>query len=197
MASFEEANQEGKIPEVLRVNLKEALAALHSTQSDFTKLASASSNPDTARVFFDDLSINYDEVLQKLAYLRKSPANTSVVVNASLSPQSSKKESYGILTMATLRPLEANVLAYNTAAESASLTFDLKVTSTPAGAHISYWRRGDPSHQNYSEPTTALISSLPLAKWFFRLEKPGYKPAEREYNPYQSSEHVLHVDLVQ
>jgi hypothetical protein len=64
----------------------------------------------------------------------------------------------------------------------------------PAGAEISYKRRGDAFQQNPS-PSNSVIKSLPLAIWTVRLQKPGYRDEEREHDPFREANHVINVEL--
>ena len=80
------------------------------------------------------------------------------------------------------------------AADSGSIAYNLKVTSSPTGALISYHRRGDPPH-TYAERTNATISSLPYAMLYVRIEKEGYRAEEREYDPYHDPTHEIDFQL--
>lgn len=194
VAGYQEANQQGRIPQVLRANVDDALKALQATEVDFKKLETVQSKADVAAVFFADLRLNYDDALQNLGPSSGRMLPPAGFMNAAFSGKTPQKSSYAILVQATLRPLEGNVLAYNIVADSGSLTFDLKVTSNPSGAVVSYYRRGDPPHP-YADPTTALIPSLVYAVWYVRIEKPGYKPQVREHDPFHSTDHVVNVEL--
>jgi hypothetical protein len=194
IASYQAANQQGKIPQVLRANVDDALKALQATEADFKKLETGQSQADVAGVFFADLRLNYDEALHNLGPSSGRVLPPAGLMNAAFSGKTQQNSSYAILVQATLRPLEGNVLAYNIVAESGSLTFDLKVTSNPSGAVVSYYRRGDSPHP-YADPTTVVIPSLPYAIWYVKIEKPGYKPLVREHDPFHSLDHVVNVEL--
>jgi len=194
IASYQEANQQGRIPQVLRTNVDDALKALQTTETEFKKLATAQSQSDVAQVFFGDLRLNYDEVLQNLEHSSADISRPARFVNAAFSGKTSPTTPYPVLAQAALRAFEANELAYNIAAENSSLTFNLKVTSDPAGAAVSYYRRGDSPH-SYDEPTNTTIPSLTYAIWYVKFEKQGYKPQVREHDPFHSTDHVLHVEL--
>jgi hypothetical protein len=194
IASYQAANQQGKIPQVLRANVDDALKALQATEADFKKLETGQSQADVAGVFFADLRLNYDEALHNLGPSSGRVLPPAGLMNAAFSGKTQQNSSYAILVQATLRPLEGNVLAYNIVAESGSLMFDLKVTSNPSGAVVSYYRRGDSPHP-YADPTTVVIPSLPYAIWYVKIEKPGYKPLVREHDPFHSLDHVVNVEL--
>ena len=196
IASYQEANQQGRIPQVLRTNVDDALKALQMTEMEFKKLATAQSQSDVAQVFFGDLRLNYDEVLQNLEHSSAGVSRPAGFVNAAFSGKAPAKTPYPLLAQAALRAFEANELAYNIAAESSSLTFDLRVTSNPAGAVVSYYRRGDTPH-SYADPTNMVIPSLTYAIWYVKIEKSGYKPQVREHDPFHSVDHVVNVELSQ
>jgi hypothetical protein len=101
---------------------------------------------------------------------------------------------YPLLAQPVLRAFEQNELAYTLVAETASLTFDLELRSVPAGAEISYKRRGDAYQQN-PNPTNSVLRSLPYAIWIVRLQKSGYQVEEREHDPFREPNHVVIVEL--
>ena len=194
IASYQEANEQGQIPKVLRSNVDSALKALQTTETDFKQLATAQGQAEIAQIFFGDLRLNYDEVLQNLEHSSADVSRSAGFVNAAFSGKTPSRTPYPVLAQAALRAFETNELAYNIAAENSSLTFSLKVTSDPAGAAVSYYRRGDPPHP-YDEPTNTTIPSLPYAIWYVKVERQGYKPQVREHDPFHSTDHVLHVEL--
>jgi len=98
------------------------------------------------------------------------------------------------LVALTLRPMEQNELAYKVVADEGSLVFDLEVDSTPEGAAVSYYRKGDPPHAN-PDPTRSTIHSLPYAIWIIHFEKTGYRSEDREHDPFREPNHLVHVDL--
>lgn len=191
IASYEQANQQGEIPEILRENVRESLTALQATEGDFTRLATAQGQADQARVFFGDLRLNYSEALGILEHAAAMRMPAQFLLAAYPPP---KHSSYTAVTQATLRAFDLNELAYNVVADGGSLTFSLKVTSTPSGAAVSYYRRGD-APQRFADPTTAIIPSLTFAIWYVKLEKDGYRSETVEYDPFHSSDHVVFVEL--
>jgi|SRR5271157_130373 len=190
IASYQEANQQGKIPQVLRTNVDAALKALQTTEVEFKSKATVQSQADIAGVFFGDLRLNYEDVLWNLEHSSTGLSRPAGFMNVAYRG----KTPYAVIVQASLRAFEGNELAYNIVAESGSLTFNLTVTSNPSGAVVSYYRRGDPPHP-YADPTTAVIPSLVYAVWYVRIEKPGYKPQVREHDPFHSSGHVVSVEL--
>jgi hypothetical protein len=191
IASYQQANQQGQIRQVLRENVRGSLRALELTEADFTKLATAQGQADQARVFFGDLRLNYGEVLKILDHSARATPPAEVVHAAYPAP---KDGSYPAVAQATLRAFDLNELAYNVVAEGGSLTFNLRVSSNPSGAAVSYYRRGDPP-QRFADPTTAIIPSLTFAIWYVKLEKDGYRTETLEYDPFHSSDHVVFVEL--
>jgi hypothetical protein len=192
VASYQEANQQGKIPQVLRTNVNDALKALRATETEFKSKATAQGQADIAGVFFGDLRLNYDDVLRNLEHPSGDLSRPAGFVNAAFSGKNTLP--FAVIVQASLRAFEGNELAYNIVAESGSLTFDLKVTSNPSGAAVSYYRRGDPPHL-YSDPTNTVVPSLPYAVWYVKVEKTGYKAQEREHDAIHSADHVVNVEL--
>ena len=194
IVAYQEANQRGRITGVLRSNVEEALRALDRTEAEFESRATSRNSSDTARTFFADLKLSYDAVALELDRNTARENEHGQLIGIGLSTEAHHDSSYPILAQATLRAFEGNELAYSIAADT-GLTFDLKVTSNPAGAVVSYHRRGDPPHM-CPEPTATVIPSLPLAVWYVKVEKPGYKSQEREHDAIRSTDHVLNVELV-
>ena len=192
VVAYEESKQHGQIPVVLRENVDVAINGLKKTESEFK---GKQTNPDQAAmadVFFADLRLNYARVLEELNLSQRGEVRSARVVDAQY-PEPSVGD-YSVLAQATLRAFDVNELAYNVVADSGSLVFDLKVISDPAGAVVSYYRRGD-LPKRCPDPTTATIPSLIYAIWYVLVEKAGYKSETREYDPYHSSDHVVEIRL--
>jgi len=79
-------------------------------------------------------------------------------------------------------------------ASQGALTFDLKVSSDPAGAVVTYRRAGDKDYQPHNRVTETTIENLDWAIWFIRLDAQGLS-AERAFNPYTERIPSLHVRL--
>jgi hypothetical protein len=195
IAAYPQANQGGRVTQVLRTNVEEAVKALDLTEAEFESRATAKDQSTTAKAFFGDLRLSYGTVVIDLDR-RSAGRNETEFLNAAYPAKAKSGNSYPILAQAALRAFEGNELAYNVVAETGYLTFDLKVTSNPSGAVVSYYRRGDTPHP-CPDPTTTVIPSLPLAIWYVRVEKPGYKAQEREHDAIRSTDHVVNVELSQ
>jgi hypothetical protein len=190
---YQQANQLGRITQVLRTNVEEAVKALDVTEAEFETRSTAKGQSELAKAFFSDLRLNYGTVEVDLDRHSASWDEQGQLLGVAFSEKAKSDSSYPILAQAALRVFEGNELAYDIVAET-GLTFNLTVTSNPSGAAVSYHRRGDPPHR-YPDPTTAVIPSLPLAIWYIGVEKPGYKPQEREHDAIRSTDHVVNVEL--
>ncbi len=135
VANYQEANEQGKIPQVLRTNVNDALKALQATEAEFKSKATAQNQADIAGVFFGDLRLNYDDVLRNLERSSGELSPPAGFMNAAFPGK--KTLAYSVVVQASLRAFEGNELAYNIVADSGSLTFNLKVTSNPPGAAVS------------------------------------------------------------
>jgi hypothetical protein len=191
MSKYESASQKGEVTPLLKQNLAEAMTALAATRVEFLELAPGSTQKEAAEIFFGDLRASYEEAIAALAKAARNPESShtfQLVANKAATPSANP------LFAAALRPLEQNELAYSVVTTTGSLTFDLEVDSNPAGASVSYHRRGD-SWQSNQNPTNSTIHSLPYAIWIVKFEKMGYKAEEREHDPFRESNHVLKVEL--
>lgn len=184
------ANRQHAVTPLLRQNLMDAGAALNSTQAEFSKLTTGQGQQANIEVFFNDLRRSYSDAISHLGGSKAVVTRRGELVRASQTENSNAD----FLLALTLRPMEQNELAYKVVADEGSLTFDLEVDSTPEGAMVSYFRKGDPPRPN-PDHTRATIPKLPYAFWTVRFEKPGYKTEEREHDPFREPNHVVHVDL--
>jgi hypothetical protein len=180
-----------------RQNIQEAIDSLGATQRSFQQLSVSPSQEAAEQVFFDDLRTGYKSVLSALdnGQLRSGLYHTSkAAALVTVAQNDSLDFRHTMVTHTALRPFEQNELAYTIAADTASLTFNLTVTSNPPEAAICYHRHGDPCHQN-PDPTNTVIESLPYAIWIIQFKKPGYHTEEREHDPFREPNHVVSVDL--
>jgi hypothetical protein len=184
----------------LRRSVQESVQSLDATASAFHQLATGKSQPPEAQVFFADLRVSYsdalDEVNRRAAYDGPEEPFPSLRLVSLVRAQSKRQRAstYPLLAQPVIRALEQNELAYSLVAETGSLTFDLEVNSVPAGAEISYKRRGD-DYQQHPSPTNSVVKSLPYAIWMVRLQKPGYQVQELEHDPFREPNHVINVEL--
>jgi hypothetical protein len=190
VSGLEVASHKGPVTPLLRQALTDSLSALQATQEEFLKLAT--NNEDqrpSAEVFFEDLRKSYKDAISSLTRSTTAMPRRERLVRVS----DRKRGAEPFLSLA-LRPMEQNELAFKVVADQGSLVFDLDVDSTPVGATVSYYRKGDSPRAN-PDPTRSTIRSLAYAIWIIRFEKAGYKTEEREHDPFREPNHVVHVDL--
>ncbi len=181
------------LAKLLRSNVRDAVVALQDTERDFEKLSTEKEIP-VSRVFFGDLRISYESVLVQISDSPHRAGFTVLPFRLVSQNDQDARPKYPLVAQATFRAFEQNQLAYKVVADSGSLTFDLDVRSTPRGATILYFRRGD-KPRKHQDPTNSIIPSLPLAIWMVRFEKEGYRAEEREHNPLTEPNHVVDVEL--
>jgi hypothetical protein len=68
------------------------------------------------------------------------------------------------------------------------------VKSTPEGANICYYRRGDSCRPD-PDLTNTTIKALPLAIWKVEFHNDGFNVETREHDPFRESNHVVEVTL--
>ena len=95
---------------------------------------------------------------------------------------------------ATIRLLSDNEKAYAMVAGARSLTFDLLVTSTPAGASVEFKREGDRDYERNPDLTNATLKNLVRAIWIVRATR-GAETQQKTYNPFRDPNNVLHFDF--
>jgi len=147
--------------------------AVSRVGSRFQQLAATPDQRSAGAVFFDDFVNRYARAASQVTDLQ--PAR------------------YAAGRDSTLRVLDDNYKAYTLVAASSTMTFDLDVGSTPAGAAVSFRRIGDP-YQNHPDQTQTTIKNLVYALWTIRAEKNG-KTQEKDHDPYRETNHVVHFDF--
>ncbi len=151
----------------------------------------------TAETFLANSSAYYQQfgsTFQKEGSHLEAPGSLSLVREAMSGNSFDKPTNHNASAEDVVFALQENTLAYETVADAESLTFDLDISSEPAGAEISYRRRGDSYKQNPDE-TNAVIRTLPYAIWQVRIRKGKYQSVETEHDPYRNKNHAIHVQL--
>jgi hypothetical protein len=184
------ANQE------LRSAVRREMDALKSTDEKFRSLGLSTDLSRIATVFFADLELSYSRTEAMLAGRASQARGGGAIELAFFRPGQGQQRIplSRYAREAVYRAAEDNELAYNQVAETGDMSFSLRVVSSPAGATISYARRGD-SLQDYQDPTSATIPSLPLAIWRIHFHKTAYQDQEREFNPFTEHERSVDVTL--
>jgi hypothetical protein len=181
----------GSIFGILSRTVQDALDALNSTEASFRKLATSSTSDDeTARVFFEDLRLSYQDAVSTVHQSASLPNGELLRV----SQKSVAQGNYPSAAYAVLRSFEQNELAYKLVADTQSLVFNLDVQSVPAGATVCYHRKNDPCHPHPNQ-TNSTIPSLPYAIWIVHFEKPSYNAEDREHDPFREPNHLVIVEL--
>jgi len=181
-----------KLTSVLRQNIDQAVQSLNETEQEFRKLDSSPKQEENSHVFFDDLRTSYREANHDLRAQELMRHSHELLVAA---PQRKTETAvYPLVAQPVLRAFEQNELAYNTVADAQKLTFDLSVSSAPAGAAVSYRRRGEEFKQA-DAPTNSTIKALTFAIWIVRFQKDGFRTIEREHDPFREPNHIIDVEL--
>jgi hypothetical protein len=186
---YEAGNHRGTLTPLLRTALIDSVSALRVTQDEFLKLGTTKEQRPNAEVFFSDLGQSYQAAISQMSHSASAATQQGRLIRVS----DDKKRAEPLVALA-LRPMEQNELAYKVVADEGSLVFDLEVDSTPEGAAVTYFRKGDQPRAN-PDPTRSTIHSLPYTIWIVHMEKPGYRPEDREHDPFREPNHVIHVDL--
>jgi len=189
VSEYEASNHRGTLTPLLRTALIDSVSALRVTQDEFLKLGTTKEQRPNAEVFFSDLGQTYQAAISQMSHSASAATQLGRLIRVS----DDKKSAEPLVALA-LRPMEQNELAYKVVADEGSLVFDLEVDSTPEGAVVTYFRKGDQPRAN-PDPTRSTIHSLPYAIWIVHLEKVGYRPEDREHDPFREPNHVIHVDL--
>ena len=89
-----------------------------------------------------------------------------------------------------------NKAAYRIVKETGRITFDARITSFPAGAHIFYKKLVDDNYSDYSKLTDIEKASFELATWNFKFRKEGCtgEPVW-QINPYEDPHPEINVEF--
>jgi len=183
------SNKTDSLADLLRNSLTQSRNSLDGTQTEFKRLGPDPKQLAHADILFDDLRRGYGDAISQLS--RSARGGAPQLWRVSNSPLAQEPP---LLALA-LHPLERNARAFSTVADSGALVFDLVVESSPPGARVTYFRKGDTTPNTSSDLTKAIIRGLPYAKWIVRLEFTGYKTEVREFDPFVEPNTVIHVDL--
>lgn len=187
-----EHKSDSKLTKLLRENIRSAIQALDDTEQQFRSLDSSSKQEGNSHVFFDDLRTSYRAADHLITAEEVKLHNSNFLRVAA--QQKAESGIYPLVAQPVLRAFEQNELAYNTVADAQSLTFDLEVSSYPAGATVSFKRRGD-EFKKSPNPTDSTIKALTFAIWIVRFEKEGFLAIDKEHNPFVESNHAITVQL--
>lgn len=195
-ATLVEKSSDHELISVLSRNIEESLAALQATATRFQNLSTDRQQSSASQVFFGDLRTSYKEAADKLHQLAEFRQDRGALrfVNFEQQTRVPGQGDYPLISQGVLRVLEQNEVAYTIVADAQSLMFDLALSSTPQGASTALRRRGD-SFENSGQLTDCTIKALPYAIWIVRFEKHGYRPEEREHDPFREPNHVVNIAL--
>jgi hypothetical protein len=171
LGTLETAGPFSEQKKTLIAGVESEVSAVRRTRERFTPSADQRAAADT---FFDDWARQYTTISNQLAGLE--PA------------------AYPPARDGTIRLLSDNEKAYATVAGTRSLTFDLLVTSTPAGASVEFKREGDRDYERNPDLTNATLKNLVRAIWIVRATR-GAEAQEKTYNPFRDPNNVLHFDF--
>jgi hypothetical protein len=183
----------------LRLRVQDEIKSVNDTESRFRNLSAQKAQTDVAQIFFDDLRTSYEQVLDALQHKNASgePRAAAITVawsSFSFANEKKNEPPYTLAAQTVFRVFEQNELAYKLVADTESLAFDLDVESSPAGAIVSYRRRGD-QYQENPAPTNSVIKALPYAIWIVRFQKPGFVDKAIEHDPFREPNHIVRVEL--
>lgn len=172
--------------ELLQRSLADGLRDLDMTEHDFRRLEGSPAKQDYAAGFFEDIRTTYREA--EAVINAELQSETRLVLVADKAPTGSSMVKVG------LNALHRNALGYTVVADAASMCFDLEVSSYPAGATVSYGKRGD-KLKKAPNVTNSTLKSLDFARTTVRFDKPGYEPVQIEHDPLIEKNHSIAAEL--
>jgi hypothetical protein len=179
---------------LIKGNLDTALAAIGKTKLAYEELEKDPSKKDQINIFFSDISTNYVEAKRSVTEIEKPRIKKAEFYRNSPADQNNN-DADPVISQGVFRALEYNQRAYETAASVESLVFDLKITSIPEGAKISYRRRGDVAPTEAPENTNTTLKALTYARWIVRATLPNGYCREKEHDAIDDAYHVIQFDL--
>jgi hypothetical protein len=180
---------------LLKMNLKEAVAELDSTESLFKQAISEPLYTRSINIFFDDIRSNY---LNALTVIDRATARSYL----SSSKPMALKVGLGDATQysspaskAVLKSILHNAKAYEVVARSRAITFNLDVFSNPKGAQISFHLNGDATETMVDHETDWRIENVTRGNIHVKLHKVGYEDREVNFDAIDSTSTSISVNL--
>ncbi len=187
--------------------VKQADSELEITESAYRKNVLKNQAPSPA--FFADFHKQYLALLTELgtpslasSQPRSNPGSRIVYVQAQLKPRTPTRlpnninGTYPADAASVREVILDNAAAYRYVKDVERTTFDLRIVSHPAGAHVCYKKLVDVEYGSYSALTNLSDVSLELATWDFRFQKEGCKnePVFR-LDPYRDNNRNVSVEF--
>jgi hypothetical protein len=150
--------------------LSEAIDDLDRTEKKYKEKETNPTSSSVVDAFFGDIRISYDEaraILDKKS-ARVPQSGWLVEVKADMDSPSQR-----VAVDAVVGSIKHNAAAYDLAALTLSLTFNLDVRSQPSDAIISYKHRGE-EFKTYFNKTNTTLERLDRGQYTIRLQKLGY-----------------------
>ena len=176
------------IQDLLRGSLLEANADLDKTEATFKQQGAEQPPVQEVDAFFDDIRFGYREAL---GILRGEVAREK---DGQLLRVSAGRARAPLSANLVLKSIRHNADAYDLVASAKALTFNLDVYSEPKGAAISYRRRGG-EYRSVDHETDWRIENLVRAVWLIKLQKPGYKDAEKTFDAVDNTRTSITISL--
>ena len=154
----------------LQTSLQEAMTELDATEKNYKEKGVDALSTPAINAFFDDIRFSDAEALKTLIEKFAQVPQTGprlVQVNGFVGGQPRRSIRASDLVLASI---QHNVDAYEIAASSKLLTFNLDVYSVPQGATISY-RLGGGEYHPVDHETDWQIPNLPRAVYFIKVSK--------------------------
>ena len=210
----------GALKKLLQLNVALSVNELLRTESRF-HAASGDQGLDQSSIPFSDLHVDYKSVERSLntkwidiivkgaAAAKSCPEqgpNRSDSVLISVSYRVSRmafKEPAGAkqalaqklikIAQDLLAVMQRHMEAYEVIADAERVTFDLRLSSVPKGAQVSYFRTDEPVDK--APCSTECGLTLPFALWTFDFNLEGYRKESRQLDPYSDRRREFEVDF--
>jgi hypothetical protein len=175
---------------LLRNSVQEAMSELGKTEDAYKGMGGEPSYAKAINAFFDDIRVNYGEAIKNLPNDSATARRTGPRLERVSAALGDPSIHLNPASEAVLGSILHNVKAYNVVASAGKLTFDLEVYSVPEGATISYRLLGD-AYETAPRVTDSKIENLPIAVWYIRLQKTGYRDWEGRYDATTETERSI------
>jgi hypothetical protein len=182
---------------LLQTSVRRALDDLGKTEAEYKKEADLPASASAVDVFFDDIRANYKDALDALlkdsarsARFAPELMRVNLAAVGAPSPLSHGSE-------AVLESILHHARAFEVAASSRVMTFNLDVYSEPTGATISYRQRLDPPGFKPLDHTTDWhIPNVYHATYLVKFQKSGYVVQTLTFNGGENSSTSITAHVV-
>jgi hypothetical protein len=171
---------------LLQISVKEALTDLVATESSYKRKGMELSSISAVDAFFDDIRLNYEDVLKSLASASARQSQVNFRLERVTALLEGPKSETSNPSEAVFASILHNAKSYDAVATSQSMTANLEVITEPKGASIYIAKRGL-AYELQDHVTDFRVENLERRVYLIKLHMPGCEDWERQVDAGENS----------